>query len=120
MPLFPAFLDLSHSTVLVVGEGHEADSKADVVGVYENGELLIWDNPTDDGKWYPVTVVRDGAQGYMRDYLLTEISEADAQLRMAEILAEKADQEDVDEPEMTEEEEIEDDTEGGYFQDEDD
>ena len=29
MPLFPAFLDLSKSTVLVVGEGHEADSKAE-------------------------------------------------------------------------------------------
>ena len=29
MPLFPAFLDLSHSTVLVVGEGREADSKAE-------------------------------------------------------------------------------------------
>ena len=29
MPLFPAFLDLSKSTVLVVGQGHEADSKAE-------------------------------------------------------------------------------------------
>lgn len=29
MPLFPAFLDLSKSTVLVVGEGREADSKAE-------------------------------------------------------------------------------------------
>ena len=29
MPLFPAFLDLSGSTVLVVGEGREADSKAE-------------------------------------------------------------------------------------------
>lgn len=29
MPLFPAFLDLSRGTVLVVGEGHEADSKAE-------------------------------------------------------------------------------------------
>ena len=29
MPLFPAFLDLSHSTVLVVGEGPEADQKAE-------------------------------------------------------------------------------------------
>lgn len=29
MPLFPAFLDLSGSTVLVVGEGKEADSKAE-------------------------------------------------------------------------------------------
>ena len=29
MPLFPAFLDLSQGTVLVVGEGHEADSKAE-------------------------------------------------------------------------------------------
>ena len=28
MPLFPAFLDLSEGTVLVVGQGHEADSKA--------------------------------------------------------------------------------------------
>ena len=28
MPLFPAFLDLSHAKVLVVGEGHEADLKA--------------------------------------------------------------------------------------------
>ena len=29
MPLFPVFLDLSERTVLVVGEGHEADSKAE-------------------------------------------------------------------------------------------
>ena len=29
MPLFPAFLDLSRSTVLVVGEGCEADRKAE-------------------------------------------------------------------------------------------
>ena len=29
MPLFPACLDLSAATVLVVGEGHEADSKAE-------------------------------------------------------------------------------------------
>ena len=29
MPLFPAFLDLSGGTVLVVGKGHEADSKAE-------------------------------------------------------------------------------------------
>ena len=29
MPLFPAFSDLSERTVLVVGEGHEADSKAE-------------------------------------------------------------------------------------------
>ncbi len=29
MPLFPAFWDLSRSTVLVVGRGHEADSKAE-------------------------------------------------------------------------------------------
>ena len=29
MPLFPACLDLSDATVLVVGEGHEADSKAE-------------------------------------------------------------------------------------------
>ena len=29
MPLFPAFLDLSERTVLVVGEGYEADSKAE-------------------------------------------------------------------------------------------
>lgn len=29
MPLFPAFLDLSERTVLVVGEGREAESKAE-------------------------------------------------------------------------------------------
>ena len=29
MPLFPAFLDLSESTVLVVGDGREADRKAE-------------------------------------------------------------------------------------------
>ena len=29
MPLFPAFLALSAGTVLVVGQGHEADSKAE-------------------------------------------------------------------------------------------
>ena len=29
MPLFPACLDLSDATVLLVGEGHEADSKAE-------------------------------------------------------------------------------------------
>lgn len=29
MPLFPAYLDLTGKTALVVGEGHEADSKAE-------------------------------------------------------------------------------------------
>lgn len=29
MPLFPAYLDLTEKTVLVVDEGHEADSKAE-------------------------------------------------------------------------------------------
>ena len=29
MPLFPAFIDLSRGNVLVVGEGHEADAKAE-------------------------------------------------------------------------------------------
>ena len=28
MPLFPACIDLSHAKVLVVGEGHEAELKA--------------------------------------------------------------------------------------------
>ena len=34
MPLFPAFLDLSGGTVLVVGEGHEADSKAEKMALF--------------------------------------------------------------------------------------
>ena len=36
MPLFPAFLDLSHSTVLVVGEGPEADRKAEKMAPFCN------------------------------------------------------------------------------------
>ena len=70
----------------------EPDSKSGIVNVYANGELVIWGEPTGDGKWYPVTVVRDGAKGYMRDYLLTEISEADAKSRMADILASKTEE----------------------------
>ena len=34
MPLFPAFLDLSKGTVLVVGEGSEADSKAEKMALF--------------------------------------------------------------------------------------
>ena len=34
MPLFPAFLDLSTSTVLVVGEGCEADCKAEKMALF--------------------------------------------------------------------------------------
>ncbi|MGN0098024.1 MAG: hypothetical protein ACI38Y_01685, partial [Candidatus Methanomethylophilaceae archaeon] len=49
--------------------------------------LVLIGEPEQDGKWYPVTVVQDGAQGYMRNYLLTEISQADAQERMARLLA---------------------------------
>ena len=68
----------------------EARSKAKVVGEYPNDVLVIIGDAVEDGQWYPVTVVHDGVQGYMRDYLLTEIPEADAQERLAQILAEKA------------------------------
>ncbi len=85
-----------------------AEGKGEVVGVYDNGELVILGEPSEDGKWYPVTVVRDGVQGYMRDYLLTEISEADAQVRMAEILKDKTEAGDIPEtlPEVDEPETI--------------
>ena len=63
----------------------QPSSRSGVVGEYANGELVIVGEPSDDYKWYEVTVVRDGAQGYMRDYLLTEISQADAQARLDEL-----------------------------------
>ena len=68
----------------------EPKSKAKVVGEYPNDVLLIIGEAVEDGQWYPVTVVHDGAQGYMRNYLITEIPETDAQERMARILAEKS------------------------------
>ena len=67
----------------------EPRSKAGVVGEYPNDVLVIVGEAVEDGKWYPVTVVHDGVQGYMRDYLLTEIPLSDAQERMAAILAEQ-------------------------------
>ena len=85
----------------------EPKSKAKVVGEYENDVLVIIGEPVEKGQWYPVTVVHDGAQGYMRDFLLTEIPEADAQERMAKILAEKVGTEAAEEilPEETAEDE---------------
>ncbi len=66
------------------------------VGEYPNDVLVIFGEPEQDGKWYPVTVVEDNAQGYMRDYLLTQISQTDAESRLAAILAEKGAQQDED------------------------
>ena len=61
------------------------DSNANIIKTYENDELVIVNSIS--GEWYDVTVVRDGNRGYMRDYLLTQISEADAMNRIDEINA---------------------------------
>ena len=62
-------------------------TKANLIQTYQNDELVIVNSVSDDGLWYDVTVVRDGNRGYMRDYLLTQISEADALKRIGEINA---------------------------------
>ena len=62
-------------------------TKANLIQTYQNDELVIVNSVSDDGLWYDVTVVRDGNRGYMRDYLLTQISEADALKRIDEINA---------------------------------
>ena len=62
-------------------------TKANLIQTYQNDELVIVNSVSDDGLWYDVTVVRDGNRGYMRDYLLTQISEADARKRIDEINA---------------------------------
>ena len=61
----------------------------DKIGEYPNDVLVIFGEPEQDGKWYPVTIVEDNAQGYMRDYLLTQIAQTDAENRLAAILANK-------------------------------
>ena len=63
------------------------DGSAAIIQTYANDELVIVNSVSDDGLWYDVTVVRDGNRGYMRDYLLTQISEADALKRIDEINA---------------------------------
>ena len=77
------------------------DSKANIIKTYDNDELVIVNSISDDGLWYDVTVVRDGNRGYMRDYLLTQISEADAMNRIDEINASQPQQ--PSEPEQTDE-----------------
>ena len=62
-------------------------TNANLIQTYQNDELVIVNSVSDDGLWYDVTVVRDGNRGYMRDYLLTQISEADARKRIDEINA---------------------------------
>ena len=62
-------------------------TNANLIQTYQNDELVIVNSVSDDGLWYDVTVVRDGNRGYMRDYLLTQISEADALKRIDEINA---------------------------------
>ena len=71
------------------------DGSAAIIQTYANDELVIVNGVSNDGIWYDVTVVRDGNRGYMRDYLLTQISEADALRRIEEINASQ--------PEATEE-----------------
>ena len=77
-----------------------------VVAEIPNGILVkIGESLTDDGGkvWYPVTVVQSGENGFMRDYLLTEITSEDAQNRLAQI----------DVPATMEEEQGESDTQAG-------
>ena len=62
-------------------------TNANLIQTYQNDELVVVNSVSDDGLWYDVTVVRDGNRGYMRDYLLTQISEADALKRIDEINA---------------------------------
>ena len=71
------------------------DGSAAIIQTYANDELVIVNGVSNDGIWYDVTVVRDGNRGYMRDYLLAQISEADALRRIEEINASQ--------PEATEE-----------------
>ena len=57
---------------------------------YKNGELvLLGEAFTDDGGalWYPVTMLSTGETGYMRDFLLTELSVEEAQKRLEELAA---------------------------------
>ena len=55
---------------------------------YKNGELvLLGEAFADDGGalWYPVTMLSTGETGYMRDFLLTELSVEEAQKRLDEL-----------------------------------
>lgn len=58
------------------------NSAATVLGEYADGELLLINEVVDDS-WYNVTVVRDGMTGYMRNFLVSPISEAEAEKLLA-------------------------------------
>ncbi|MDO5300788.1 MAG: SH3 domain-containing protein, partial [Clostridia bacterium] len=78
--------------------GGKSNALRDAVGgsqiaEYPDDVLVIRGDVETDSSgslWYPVQVVEDGNSGYMRDYVLVTITEADAQQRMAQILADKA------------------------------
>ena len=58
------------------------NSAATVLGEYADGELLLINEVVDDS-WYNVTVVRDGMTGYMRNFLVSPISEVEAEKLLA-------------------------------------
>ena len=73
------------------GNGNNLRSQMDssastVLGEYSDGVLLRI-NEVVDSSWYNVTVVRDGMTGYMRDFLVTPIADADAERLLAELEA---------------------------------
>ncbi|MEE0696873.1 MAG: hypothetical protein U0M53_01255, partial [Oscillospiraceae bacterium] len=76
-----------------------------VLSEVPNGVLLeLGESTTDEGGnlWYAVTVVESGLSGYMRDYLVTQITYEDAQSRL-----EAMGQGQTGEPEQPEEPETE-------------
>ncbi len=56
---------------------------APFTGEYADGELLLINGFVDDSWYNPVTVVRDGMTGYMRNFLVSPISEAEAEKLLA-------------------------------------
>ena len=73
------------------GNGNNLRSQMDssassVLGEYPDGVLLRI-NEVVDNSWYNVTVVRDGMTGYMRDFLVSQIADADAERLLAELEA---------------------------------
>ena len=78
-----------------------------VVAEISNGELAHVSEVAIDGEgkvWYAVTFIKNGETGYMRDYLLTRISDADAQMILAAMQPQEPEQ---NEPEQTTEPETE-------------
>ena len=73
-----------------------------VVAEISNGELAHVSEVAMDGSgkvWYAVKFMKNGETGYMRDYLLTRISDEDAQMILAAMKPQEPEQ---SEPEQTE------------------